>query len=212
MFLLTACPGGGGEFQPVAENDAYTVAAGETSLEVSADDGVLDNDTGGSLAAEVAGNPTNGTVTLNADGSFTYTPTVGFSGTDTFSYAAVNSIGRDEATVTITVAGDTGGPGNGNGDDELEAEDDTYSTTLGSGPYTVPAATGLLANDTIPDGVNPTINVDQSGLEAGAVLAVEQDGSFHLHAPGRRDRGLHRDVHLYAHGGRGRDRVRDRHH
>src|SRR5262249_17798612 len=52
---------------------------------------------------------TNGSVTMHSDGSFDYTPNVGFSGpTDTFTYTLGNSTtpGKtDTATVTITVAG-----------------------------------------------------------------------------------------------------------
>jgi VCBS repeat-containing protein len=52
---------------------------------------------------------TTGSVVLNSDGSFTYTPQAGFSGTDTFSYTATNGGNTAAATVTITVAapGDT---------------------------------------------------------------------------------------------------------
>ena len=49
--------------------------------------------------------PANGSVRRNADDSFTYTPDPGFSGTDTFTYFAVNEAGlRSVATVTVTVA------------------------------------------------------------------------------------------------------------
>ena len=37
-------------------------------------------------------NPTNGTVTVNADGTFTYTPNAGFTGTDTFTYTATDAV------------------------------------------------------------------------------------------------------------------------
>ncbi|MEZ6133008.1 MAG: DUF4347 domain-containing protein [Planctomycetaceae bacterium] len=46
---------------------------------------------------------TIGTVALNSDGSFIYTPQAGFTGTDTFTYAATNGTNSDTATVTITV-------------------------------------------------------------------------------------------------------------
>jgi hypothetical protein len=51
--------------------------------------------------------PANGTVTLNADGSFSYTPNAGFAGTDTFTYRAKRSgdgdLESDPATVSIVV-------------------------------------------------------------------------------------------------------------
>jgi LPXTG-motif cell wall-anchored protein len=50
--------------------------------------------------------PPNGTVVLNADGSFTYDPDPAFVGTDTFTYQAsddnIDGV-SDVATVTITV-------------------------------------------------------------------------------------------------------------
>ena len=45
-----------------------------------------------------------GAFVLNADGSFSYTPNAGFSGTDTFTYKASDSdLESTDATVTITV-------------------------------------------------------------------------------------------------------------
>ena len=56
------------------------------------------------LMAELIEDPLHGLLTLNADGSFSYTPDDGFSGTDSFLYKLSN--GEDEsnqATVTIEV-------------------------------------------------------------------------------------------------------------
>ncbi|MEP6388396.1 MAG: retention module-containing protein, partial [Halioglobus sp.] len=49
--------------------------------------------------------PENGSVVLNSDGTFTYTPREGFDGTDTFTYVGINPTGnaQDEATVTVVV-------------------------------------------------------------------------------------------------------------
>ena len=52
---------------------------------------MLGNDTdpdGNSLTAVKASDPTHGALTLNSDGSFTYTPAAGFSGADSFTYKA----------------------------------------------------------------------------------------------------------------------------
>jgi hypothetical protein len=91
---------------PVAGNDGYTTTAG-AALTVPAP-GVLGNDSdvdGGPLSAELVSGPANGTLTLNPDGSFTYTPSAGFSGTDSFTYRAGDgSAVSGTATVTITVS------------------------------------------------------------------------------------------------------------
>ena len=48
--------------------------------------------------------PTDGTLTLNADGSFAYTPNADFFGTDTFTYKVNDgSFDSNVAEVTITV-------------------------------------------------------------------------------------------------------------
>ncbi len=73
---------------PTAHGNYYTVKRGET-LSVAAGEGVLSDDRdwdGDALTAIVDTQPQHGTLTLNSDGSFTYTPTASFSGTDTFTY------------------------------------------------------------------------------------------------------------------------------
>src|SRR2546425_3427598 len=66
---------------PVANNDAYSVAR-NTPLVVPADLGVLGNDYDGdgqSITANLVTTPTNGTLSLNTDGSFSYAPNANFS-------------------------------------------------------------------------------------------------------------------------------------
>jgi hypothetical protein len=77
--------------------------------------GLLQNDDdpdGDALTAVLDTGPANGTVTVNADGSFTYTPATDFSGTDSFTYVASDgSLESDPATVTVTVTPDGPPPG-----------------------------------------------------------------------------------------------------
>lgn len=90
---------------PVAADDQYSVQQGNT-LTVAAP-GVLANDTdteGNPLTAIFVTGPTQGSLQLNADGSFTYTPASGFSGQDSFSYKASDgSADSNVATVILTV-------------------------------------------------------------------------------------------------------------
>ena len=72
---------------PIAAGDNYSTPQ-DTALTVAAP-GVLANDSdpdGNPLATVKVSDPAHGTVTLNADGSFTYTPTGGFIGADSFTY------------------------------------------------------------------------------------------------------------------------------
>ena len=92
-------------FPPVAQGDAYNLDQ-DTALTVPAP-GVLADDTdpdGGPLAALLVDGVSHGTLALNADGSFTYTPAAGFSGTDSFTYRAGDGVVESSlATVTVTV-------------------------------------------------------------------------------------------------------------
>jgi|GEM_PF-1526118 len=91
---------------PIANNDFYSIDE-DTTLTVDAP-GVLSNDTdpddGDTITITGYTNPSNGTLTFNNDGSFTYTPNPNFYGVDTFTYTITdNRNASATATVTITV-------------------------------------------------------------------------------------------------------------
>jgi uncharacterized repeat protein (TIGR01451 family) len=90
---------------PLAAGDAYTTTA--TAPLVVAAPGVLGNDSDLNddlLAATLEDGPASGTVALAADGSFVYTPTLGYTGLVTFSYRADDGVeASNAATVTIDV-------------------------------------------------------------------------------------------------------------
>lgn len=150
---------------PTAVDDSYNVVTGNT-LNVSAP-GVLGNDTnsgGGILSAVLATQASHGTASLNANGSFTYTPAVGYVGTDAFSYFASNGSSQSGvATVTITVQ-PTWTP---------VAQNDTYgvsqSTTLNI------SAPGVLGNDTGGGSGSTALLVSQP---ANGSVSLQPDGSF----------------------------------
>ena len=153
---------------PTAAGEAYSLDEG-TTLTVDVATGVLVNDAdldGDSLTAAVVTGPTNGSLTLNADGSFSYTPNADFFGEDSFTYAASDGTDSAEATVALTVNEVVQAP--------LPAIDN-YSTGEDL-PLVVPVENGVLAND---------INVDGGPLTAEVVtppahgtLTLAADGSF----------------------------------
>ncbi|HEY1301199.1 MAG TPA: Ig-like domain-containing protein, partial [Stellaceae bacterium] len=93
-------------YAPKAVADSYAADAG-SKLSVGAAAGVLANDTDNStsaLTAHLVASPGHGTISLNADGSFDYTPNVGFFGADGFSYRAISGqFHSSRASVSITV-------------------------------------------------------------------------------------------------------------
>jgi len=103
---VTVTAGGGGNTPPVANNDSYSTVK-NTALNVSAP-GVLANDTdtdSDPLTAVLDSGVTSGSLSLNTNGSFNYTPNTGFTGQDTFTYFAHDGTdpSATAATVTITV-------------------------------------------------------------------------------------------------------------
>jgi VCBS repeat-containing protein len=90
---------------PVANNDSYSTNQ-NTALNISAP-GVLSNDTDAdhdSLTAKLVSSPSHGSVTLNSNGSFNYTPASNYSGSDSFTYQANDGYQNSNiATVSIQV-------------------------------------------------------------------------------------------------------------
>lgn len=88
---------------PVANNDSYSLNE-DSSLTGGS---VLTNDAdadGNTLTASLVSGPAHGTLTLNANGTFSYTPSANFHGTDSFTYRAHDgSAYSNVATVTLTI-------------------------------------------------------------------------------------------------------------
>ncbi len=158
---------------PTSVADQYSVNE-DSILQVAAAQGVLRNDTdldGDPLKAELVTPPQNGTLTLNADGSFQYVPSVNFVGTDSFQYTGSDHRAGNLATVTLNVRPVYDPP---------VAVADAYQTSPGQ-TLQVPAAQGLLVNDVNIDGAALTAVLDQN--VSNGTLTLRANGSFD-YAPG----------------------------
>ncbi|HYY51855.1 MAG TPA: cadherin-like domain-containing protein, partial [Myxococcales bacterium] len=118
---------------------------------------------GDPLTLSLATVPAHGSATLNADGSVVYVPAGGFSGVDSFTYTASDSLDSATATIQVTV-----------GVPAPQAAADSYALD-GAAPFTV-AAPGVLANDT-PTGGN-LIHAQLVQPPAHGTLSLSADGSF----------------------------------
>jgi large repetitive protein len=96
---------------PTADNDSYGVDEDGT-LNVGAP-GILGDDTDVddllgpvvALTAAVVNGPNHGTLTLNGNGWFTYTPDADYNGSDTFTYRTNDgTLNSNLATVTLNVS------------------------------------------------------------------------------------------------------------
>jgi RHS repeat-associated protein len=97
---------------PIATDDSYSATSGD-ELDVAAP-GILGNDAasfgGLQLTALIQASPTNGTLVLRADGSFSYVPAPNFTGTDSFTYIARDTNGSLSNVATVTIQVMSGGP------------------------------------------------------------------------------------------------------
>src|SRR3989475_7188097 len=140
----------------------------DTTLMVSAP-GVLGNDSdsdGDLLSAVLVSGPSHGTLILNADGSFRYSPAANYNGPDSFTYQASDgATNSGVVTVTLTV-----NPVN----DAPVAADDTYITPEDT--ILTVSAPGVIANDSDVDG-DPLTAILVTGPAHGT-LSLNNDGSF----------------------------------
>jgi CshA-type fibril repeat protein len=147
----------------------------QTLVNISVDGNVVTNDNGpvGDIlivsTTPVSG-PVNGTVVLNSDGTYTYTPNTSFIGEDIFIYEVCDTgipASCATARVVITVIGPFS-----NGDFAPSVQDDNATTEPN-----INVAINILDNDTDPDGIiDPTtVSLDPSTIP-GAICTSTVDG------------------------------------
>jgi len=167
MFTITVYLA---DVPPVANPDSYVVQQ-NGSLTVSGANGVLANDTdieGNPLTASLLNGPSHGTLNLNSDGSFTYTPQPGYIGVDSFTYTASDGLGGSTAAITLTVSG------------PVYAFDDAYAAIMGQ-TLNVSASAGVLHNDVDFDrffGISDTFTASLLTGPSHGSLTFNADGSF----------------------------------
>ena len=182
-FRYTVSDGNGGETRGTVQIAVNTVNHAPMAMadSVSTTEGspvttgnVLANDTdpdGDSLSISGADSQSaeGGSVVNNGDGTFTYTPPAGYSGTDGFSYTVSDGNGAEaqgRVNITVTKIVPVNNP--------PVAMDDSATTQQNT-----PVTTGdVLANDSDPDGDSVTVSgVDSQSAQGGAVVD-NGDGTF----------------------------------
>lgn len=126
-------------------------------------DGTADSD-GDTFTASVVTGPASGTLSFNADGTFTYTPATGFDGTVTFTYKQTDQFGgvSNTATATIVVLPNV----------DPAAVNDSASTFSGT-----PVTVTVLANDTDADAGQTLSVTGTSGGPANGGVVVNVDNT-----------------------------------
>jgi hypothetical protein len=126
---------------PVAVNDTFTIttASGPVSLPVLAND---QDPNGDALTLVSVTQPANGQAAINGD-VIVYTPTVGFTGTDTFGYTISDGIASANGVVAVVVVPNVA----------PVATNDSFAISVGNGPVTL----NVLDNDHDQHGITLTI-------------------------------------------------------
>ncbi|MFV2066137.1 MAG: Ig-like domain-containing protein [Pirellulales bacterium] len=150
---------------PVAADDTY-ITEEDATLNVSAANGVLQNDFDPDAETLSVVPMQQSGLTLNADGSFSYTPAADFNGSESFPYTVSDGDAETTATLTMVVTAVNDAP---------VAVDDEYTTDPGV-QLAVSVAEGVLQNDTDIDDTNRTAQL-VNGTSNGA-LDPADDGSF----------------------------------
>ncbi|MBP7948194.1 MAG: tandem-95 repeat protein [Verrucomicrobiales bacterium] len=156
--------------QGFSGKERFDVWLDDVSISVpSTGDGVLANDTGTAPVTAVKDtDPAHGSLTFNADGTFTYTPQSNYNGSDAFTYHAHDSTGDSApATVNITITAVNDAPVAVNDGPYAGTEDTTLNVT---------AAQGLLANDS--DVENSPLTASLVTQSTSGTATVQADGSF----------------------------------
>ncbi len=176
-FLAMQPPGAavgvaGGASVPTALNAVANPDAYATAVGVAVNGNVLKNDVN-VVSAVVLAPPTSGSVALNSDGSFTYTPaaTAAAGTVDTFTYTGnPTSATPVSATVKITI-GTTAQP---------LAVADTAAAAFASKVATLykSGAPGVLANDTDANGKTVGLSAVIDSIGTCASVNLVSDGSF----------------------------------
>jgi large repetitive protein len=160
-----------GNDPPVANPDYYV-----TYVDIPVGGNVLNNDSDPDGDGLIIGTtpitpPSNGSVTINPDGTILYTPNGGFTGTDTFVYEVCDDVTPslcDQATVTILVLGSP------DPDNNPPFAGDDFAFT----PKNEPVSGNLLLNDYDPDGDNIILNVTPISGPSNGSVAISPDGTF----------------------------------
>ena len=163
---------------PVAVADTFSV---DEDITLNSPSSVLDNDTdidtaAGSLTAIKVTDPTKGTLTLDADGTFEYVPNLNENGADSFTYK-VNDGSTDSnvetVSITINPINDAPVADDNQVPDTYTAVEDQLFTADGNGGN--PA--GVLDNDSDVD-VNDTITAVLVTPPTKGALTLNDDGTF----------------------------------
>ncbi|GAB5404998.1 MAG: hypothetical protein Aurels2KO_32290 [Aureliella sp.] len=144
-----------------AEDDAFS-GTEDTTISASVADNASTT-SGGALEFAVETNPAFGSVVMNADGIFDYTPDANFNGSDSFTYRVIDAASGEEliqtASLTIAAVGDDGTFGG-----DLSKTTDEDVSTAGTITFE-DAADGYSANNfnLTSAATNGTASVDSDG-------------------------------------------------
>ncbi|MCW9032619.1 MAG: VCBS domain-containing protein, partial [Rhodospirillales bacterium] len=174
-----------GNFQPIAD---AAENSGEEDTDISGTLEAVDFEGGVTFALASDGGPTNGSVEIDEDGNYTYTPNDDYNGEDSFTYEVTDENGAiTTATVTldVTPVADAALIGGSEGDDFGVSEDADISASGQLNVIDPDAGEANFQAQEGSEGSYGTFSVDESGAWSynldnanSDVQALGEDGSL----------------------------------
>ncbi len=188
--IITVLPTSGNQ-PPIAEDDLISVTQGSTvTFNPLADNGNgIDSDPDSQPISVLSiTQPANGAAVLNGDGTITYTPNIGFFGSDPFTYTLEDNTSCTQTNqqsignVLMIVNNDNDGDGIAN-DIDLDDDNDGIPDTEESQCEVNLSPSGALPSSNVIANLGTRLYTDYSGYwtsAVGSINAVRPDNNSHL--------------------------------
>jgi hypothetical protein len=167
---------------PTAFDDVYSTGEDRGLVVDAVADGLLANDDdidGDALTASLSAGPEHGSLQLNDDGTFTYTPARDFYGVDTFIYVASDgTLTSEPATVTISVLSDgLSADFSWNPEAPIEGAEVTFVDLSTSSGGTIATHVWEFAGAGPVEGADPVFAFPDDGMYTVSLTVTDDQGS-----------------------------------
>ena len=146
---------------PVVNGEEITINEDESVINLAVLDNDIDNDS--QTLTVVSAEAGNGIVSINSNGTLSYSPAVNYFGADTIEYSVTDGVDQVPGTVTITIVSVNDEPV-ANNDSDVSVDEDSEISAI-----------NVLANDTDVETAVSALTVASATADNGVVVINETD-------------------------------------